>query len=249
MAPQTKRFNSYFPDAQVIGVDLSPIQPEWVPPNVSFEVDDIEQLWLYGDDSFDFVHIRQLTGFISDWPKIYAQAFRVLKPGGYFEADDFLGIDCDDSSLPKDSFLSRWFGLWSEGIRRTGKQLPSSHTDGLVNAGFESVVHQSIKVPIGTWAKEESDKEIGLYMRQQLVEGCESISLAVLTRFLGWSKEEVDVFLGGFRRELRAGRYHAHTNLYTTYGKKPEKGKMVEGGKEGKEEKKEEGEGEEVKIG
>ncbi len=31
-----------FESANVLGVDLSPIQPEWVPPNVRFMVDDVE---------------------------------------------------------------------------------------------------------------------------------------------------------------------------------------------------------------
>lgn len=31
-----------FESATVLGVDLSPIQPDWVPPNVQFVVDDVE---------------------------------------------------------------------------------------------------------------------------------------------------------------------------------------------------------------
>lgn len=31
-------FGDMYPSAEVIGVDLSPIQPSWVPPNVRFEV-------------------------------------------------------------------------------------------------------------------------------------------------------------------------------------------------------------------
>lgn len=31
-----------FPNAQIVGTDLSPIQPDWVPPNCRFEVDDAE---------------------------------------------------------------------------------------------------------------------------------------------------------------------------------------------------------------
>lgn len=31
-----------FPSSNILGVDLSPIQPEWVPPNVRFMVDDVE---------------------------------------------------------------------------------------------------------------------------------------------------------------------------------------------------------------
>lgn len=172
------------------------------------------------------MHIRQLTGFISDWPKLYAQALRVLKPGGYFEAVDFLGIACDDSSVPEDSYMFRWSKLWSDGVSGAGMAVVSSHKDALVTAGFEGVVYRAVKVPIGTWAKEESGKEIGMYMRQQLVEGGESITLAVMTRFLGWSKEEVDLLLVGLRRDLRAGKYHAYTNLHITYGRKPEKEKV-----------------------
>ena len=36
-----------FPSAEVIGVDLSPIQPNWVVPNVRFEVDDLELDWTF----------------------------------------------------------------------------------------------------------------------------------------------------------------------------------------------------------
>ncbi|KAK1479787.1 methyltransferase domain-containing protein [Colletotrichum tamarilloi] len=32
----------FFPNAEVTGIDLSPIQPSWVPPNVKVEVDDVE---------------------------------------------------------------------------------------------------------------------------------------------------------------------------------------------------------------
>lgn len=160
--------------------------------------------------------------------------------------------------------MFKWFDLWAEGIRRAGRQLPSSHADALVSAGFENVVYRPVKIPIGTWAKEESGKEIGLYMRQHLVEGGESIVLAVLTRFLGWTKQEVDMLLVGLRRDLGVGRYHGYSILHCTYGQKPKKEEVVEGvnekekeeeeneHKEKEEEKEEEEqkeEVEEVKIG
>lgn len=49
-----------YPAAEVAGIDLSPIQPEWVPPNLSFIVDDMEDSWLCGDN-FDFVHLRNIV--------------------------------------------------------------------------------------------------------------------------------------------------------------------------------------------
>lgn len=81
-----------YPDAEIIGVDLSPIQPTWVPPNVTFEgmilrrdevlgkqkidditVDDIEDEWTWGKNTFDFIHSRSMSGFLRDWNK-YVQS-------------------------------------------------------------------------------------------------------------------------------------------------------------------------------
>ncbi|KAK2041695.1 S-adenosyl-L-methionine-dependent methyltransferase, partial [Colletotrichum somersetense] len=42
-----------YPDADVVGIDLSPIQPEFVPPNVHFLVDDADARWLYPENTFD----------------------------------------------------------------------------------------------------------------------------------------------------------------------------------------------------
>lgn len=58
-----------FPSATVVGVDLSPIQPLWIPPNVEFIVDDIEDEWVYPND-FDFVHLRVVGVTIRDNPKL-----------------------------------------------------------------------------------------------------------------------------------------------------------------------------------
>ena len=48
-----------FPMASVLGIDLSPIQPAFVPPNCAFEVDDLTMEWTFPDDEFDFIHIRE----------------------------------------------------------------------------------------------------------------------------------------------------------------------------------------------
>jgi hypothetical protein len=64
-----------FPSAIVHGIDLSPIQPSWVPPNVIFEIDDITQPWTFDENLFDFIHVRTLGGAIRDWPSLLKEAF------------------------------------------------------------------------------------------------------------------------------------------------------------------------------
>lgn len=59
-----------FPSAEVLGVDLSPIQPNWIPPNVRFVVDDVESPWLYPRDHFDYIHSRHTVMAIKNWPRL-----------------------------------------------------------------------------------------------------------------------------------------------------------------------------------
>ena len=69
-------FADEHPSADVVGVDLSPIQPSFVPPNCKFEVDDINKDWTYPENKFDLVHIRAMTGCIPDWPEFHKKAFK-----------------------------------------------------------------------------------------------------------------------------------------------------------------------------
>jgi hypothetical protein len=63
-----------YPSAEVLGIDLSPIQPSWVPPNVRFMVDDAESPWIHPPNRFDFVHARHLASSIKNYPKLISEA-------------------------------------------------------------------------------------------------------------------------------------------------------------------------------
>jgi len=64
------------PEAEVVGNDLNPIQPSWVPSNVKFEVDDVEEEWTYKDNYFDYIHMRSLCGSIANWERLLRNAYR-----------------------------------------------------------------------------------------------------------------------------------------------------------------------------
>lgn len=66
-----------YPAAEVTGTDLSPIQPSWVPPNVKFEIDDVEDTWTWPSNHFDLIHEQLLiAGCLRDYKKYFQQAFR-----------------------------------------------------------------------------------------------------------------------------------------------------------------------------
>lgn len=61
-------------------MDISPIQPSFIPPNVRFEVDDINKEWTYPKDHFDFVHIRCMLGTVANWTDFYKSMIEWVQP-------------------------------------------------------------------------------------------------------------------------------------------------------------------------
>lgn len=92
----------------MIGADISPIQPSWVPPNHSFNIDDATKEWTFPPDLFDYIHIRWLCGTIKDWLSLYKELYRCTKPGGWIEhIDGDVNVICLDGTMPDDSALNQ----------------------------------------------------------------------------------------------------------------------------------------------
>jgi hypothetical protein len=82
-----------YPGATVIGVDLSPIQPQWVPPGVRFIVDDVESPWLRPLNHFDYVHGRHLSTGIKNWPRLMSRTLEYVSAVPFFLKISILTLD------------------------------------------------------------------------------------------------------------------------------------------------------------
>ena len=47
-----------------------------MPPNVQFEVDDVEKEWTYSSP-FDYIHCRFMSVAIRDWPRLCGQILKL----------------------------------------------------------------------------------------------------------------------------------------------------------------------------
>ncbi|KAI3552626.1 methyltransferase domain-containing protein [Colletotrichum filicis] len=194
------------PESFVLGVDLSPIQPKFVPPNCQFEVDDVEKEWTWSE-AFDFIFSRSMNAAFKDRAEFVAKAFENLEPGGYLEIqDNVFPLLCTDGTMPEDSLIYQWSKLIMEGTDLIGQPLNDApkFKKMLEDAGFEDVQERKEIWPIGTWPERGTkEHELGMWCRSITMESLEALSL-LLCLLAFW-----DV--------------HAYFDVYATWGRKPEK--------------------------
>jgi len=77
-----------------------------------------------------------------------------------------------------------------------------------------------IQCPVGTWPQDSAQREVGAYMQLALEQDAEGTVMFMATT-LGWTREEVAVFLAQFRREIRAKKVHGYFRQRVVWGQKP----------------------------
>lgn len=202
-------FATEHPESDVLGTDLSPIQPEYVPPNCRFEVDDAEDEWVFSD-RFDFIHSRYMSGSISDFPGMFAMCYENLTPGGWVEFQDYyVKLQCMDASLAGTA-LERWNDCIIEGVRRMGKNALACarYKAQLAEAGFVDVTERKFALPGNSWAKGDDQKMLGTMQLENILQGLHAFSIGLFTKMLGMGVEEVELMLVDVRKDLRNTKIH-----------------------------------------
>lgn len=214
------------PETEVIGVDLSPIQPTLVPPNITFLVDDLEAEWTYSQP-LDLIYLRFLVGSISDWDNLIRQAFQNLSPGGWIEtADAVYPLACDDDTVTEDQAVYKWSNLMRDAAAKVhpGRSLDGSMElkQKMIDRGFTNVTEKWYKWPMNSWPKDPKFKELGGWTLENVLSGLSALSLALFTRVLGWTCEEVELFLIDVRQDLKNKNIHGYWRILVVSGQKLE---------------------------
>ncbi|KAK0617725.1 S-adenosyl-L-methionine-dependent methyltransferase [Immersiella caudata] len=182
-------FADEFPECEVIGTDISPIQPSWT--------------WFFPDNSLDFVHIRWLIGSIPDWNALFAEAYRVLKPGGWLEnIEPTDRIEGADGGIKPTDALGQWHQIFRAGEDIIGSPFDLFDTGTQKKAfeavGFEEIQSKDITIPLSQWAKKPKWKEIGM------------------------APEEVEVYIKLAHQAVRSIKKRALFAERVVWGRKPE---------------------------
>ncbi|KAM0435846.1 hypothetical protein ACHAPT_002737 [Fusarium lateritium] len=170
--------------------------------------------------------MRWLVGSIVDWPQLFKDAYKCLKPGGYIESHEALSrMDCDDGSIHEKSAMHQWGKFFVEGGKKMGRSFTVVEDEvqrkGMEAAGFANIEERNFTVPIGGWPEDPEQKEIGRYAQATLEKDIEGYVLFMANTVEGWSKKEIEVYISLLRRELRSGKMHPYYYQKVVWAQKP----------------------------
>ncbi|KAG6071168.1 hypothetical protein E4U16_006305 [Claviceps sp. LM84 group G4] len=214
-------FGDRFPNASVIGTDLSPCQPQWVPPNVRFEIDDATLDWTWNANYFDFIHIRYVLGGIQDWTALFKEAYRCCAPGGWVQSAECDYEFCsDDRSIELEPVLASYAELFREGSKVLDRPffVHDLQRKALDEAGF---VDQHV-IPIGPWAQDRKLAEVGRIARATLENDFEGYTQMLWHNVLQRPADDYNVWLATMYKAIRNPKVHSYMISLVVYGRKPE---------------------------
>jgi arsenite methyltransferase len=123
---------------KVIGIDMTPEMVEKARENakkgdytnVEFRLGEIEDLPIV-DESVDIIISNCVINLSPDKPRVFKEAFRVLKPGGRFMVSDIVLL----KELP--NFIKESVDAYASCV--SGAMLKEDYISGIKNAGFQDV--------------------------------------------------------------------------------------------------------------
>lgn len=149
---------------------------------------------------------------------------RNLNENGWLEIQDIhFPLYCDDDTMRPEGAVKRWSDLMVEAGEKSGFNLSACGRAGdmMHEAGFVDIVRIPFKWPINEWPREPKWKEVGRRTAINFREGMSAIMMALFTRFMGWTKEQVEEFSAQVDKEWQDTRVHAYFCIWVTYGRKP----------------------------
>lgn len=211
-----------------------------VPPNVEFQIDDVEDEWTY-TQPFDYIHSRMMTSAIANWKKYIERCFRYdlrsfvnltvssparlnpanlplfcpsgLKPGGYLELQEgALYPQSDDGSLKTDSAMWRAIQQLDAATSKFGRPFqPIDELKPMMEAaGFVDIVVARFVWPSNPWPRDRKLKELGAWNHESMTSGLSGFFMAPMTRASGWSPEQVELEMVAVRKDFADRGVHAY---------------------------------------
>jgi hypothetical protein len=143
---------------------------------------------------------------------VVGMAFHALQPGGFLELQDvLLRFECDDRSL-EGTAMAMWEKTLHDAAWRSGKDglCSTKYKQYMEDAGFIDVKESHYKWPINPWPTDPHEKEKGKFSLTNFLLGLESISMALMIRYLDMSEQDVRELIDCVQKEIKNRKIHAY---------------------------------------
>ncbi|KAF7536031.1 hypothetical protein G7054_g4911 [Neopestalotiopsis clavispora] len=218
-------FAQLHPESEVVGSDLTQIQPTSGLPNLSFVQEDSEEHPWVHDRPFDYIHLRYVYTCFDSPQSVIRSVFENLNPGGWIEFQDAT-MELHSNKGPahiENNPLKRLFDLAIQGAAAQGRNIVVSrfYKQWLLEAGFVDVAEIKLAIPINEWHTSLKLKRVGQYTSRMLMDSLGGVAWKML-RAKGFSDEEINETIVQTKPEIRNLDLEAFFPFWVVYGRKPE---------------------------
>lgn len=134
-----------------------------------------------------------------------------VKPGGWLEKQEIqmFTVSTNGSAGP-DSALFKWVGLPLQAAEMGGTDPKANNKfwQHLKEQEFVNVMERVYEWLTGEWPEDQKAKDIGKATNTNLMKGLEGLSLLLLTKHLGWTRQEVETLLEESRQDINNTKKH-----------------------------------------
>ena len=209
-----------FPRANVIGVDIVPPAPtdssvrqghEAASDNYVFVQGDITKGLPFGDNSFDFVHMRLVVMALpaASWQPAIGELYRVTRPGGW--------IELVETTVTARVPGSEQWTIWAQKLAAMrGIDLTAGANVGtfLRQVGLRDVQDMVLEIPIGPWGG-----RIGQLLAVDGLAGARALEAPVVQMAHLATKAEFDASIAAIDHDFRT-RPGITQPFYVAFGRK-----------------------------
>ena len=204
----SRYLGSIYPEAQIYGIDLTPVPSQSKPPNVHYIQGEVRSLLTHDErlspSTASFIFSRLLILGMADWPGYIRDMTSLLQSGGWIEMQEFVfelyrhGKCC--------SAEWGWLRALHEAAEKRGWDLRCGGRgeEYMKQAGLVDVQAIEYRIPMGTWAVEArpETRRIGGHAAREYGPLYHQ-ALPKLLDGMGYSEAEIEKFREECVRDLR----------------------------------------------
>ncbi|KIW24888.1 hypothetical protein, variant 3 [Cladophialophora immunda] len=220
------------PNATITGVDLSAVQPDDVPSNVYFEIQDCaDEDWVREPGSVDYCHVRFMAGSLTSYEDLIRTSRKYLRPGaGWLECHEIHPQPVsDDNTIPEGWAMRAWEEHLDYAATKALKparpvRVAADIKTWMEEAGYVDIHEHISKIPLGPWPRDPRLKNIGGWWLANWLAGLQGFTYKLFgADGLRWSRDEIEVHLADVRKAALTKSVHSYQRHYVVYGRRPSK--------------------------